>query len=180
VTAVALPTFLCLFTSESLRQDSCFAGLDRRWTDRTDEGPCEYVSYAIGTDKLGDRVPTVAAAIIVARPGDVAQAGVGAALCAWCDDLGRALLPVDLVAVDRAVEFYGWIGQHAPLMMRNFRQDGEVKANLPSWWRRRAEFYLAQPRNGQPDFRREESSTSTFNIEELKRFMDNRKAGKAQ
>ncbi len=177
MTAAGLPTIICLFTSESLRQDSCFAGLDRRWTDRTDEGPCEYVSYAIGTDKVQDRVPNPAAAVIVARPSDVAQPGVGAALCAWCDDLGRALMPVDVVAVDRAVEFYGWIGSHAPLMLRNFRQDGEVRSNLPSWWRRRAEFHLAHPKNG--DFRREESSTSTFNIDELKKFMDSRKAARS-
>jgi hypothetical protein len=170
------PIILCLFSSETLRQDSCFAGIDRRWTDRTDEGPCQYVSYAIGTDKLADRVNGAVAAVVVVRPADVMPPANASNFVAWCDDLGRQMLPTDLVAVDRAVEFYGWIGANAPLMMRNFRQDGEVKTHLPSWWRRRAEYYLAHPKSG--DFRREESSTSTFNIEDLRKFMDGRRAGK--
>jgi hypothetical protein len=169
-----LPAIICLFSSEDLRQGSCFAGIDRRWTDRTDAGACAYVSYALGTDQPAARVASPLAAVALVRPSDLKEAGPTAQLRAWCEALGREL-PTDVVAVDRAMELYAWIGKHAPAQMRNFRQDGEVKPNLPSWWRRRAEIFLATPPKAAAVPAADESNDA-LNLDDLRKFMAKKKA----
>ena len=164
------PTLLCLFDREDARQASCFAGADADWVDRTDHGRCRYVSALMDDEPdLGHLSAT--AAVIVIRP-TLLSSVTGGRLGAWLAALEDEDLPVSLLATDAPVTAFAWLTKYAPRSLHCFRQDGAVEPHLPSWWRRHAESYLADP--DQRGNAGDDSSTGQFSKEVLNRYLANR------
>jgi hypothetical protein len=165
------PSFLCLFASEDARQASCFSGGDHTWVDRTDHGRCRYLSINIDADEPDSGHMRALAAVVVVQPAAL-QGTAGERLRLWLAALEDHRVPVDLLATDAPVTFYTWLNQHAPRLLRNFQQDGAVTPELPSWWRQRAEFHLANP--GSHGTAEDDHSTGAFSVDVVRRYLANR------
>ena len=139
--------FLCLFSSEALRRESCF-GENGGWRDRTDAGACDFVPHVLDGD-----VPALAhsglfaATTFLVRPSDLGNGE------AERDERGRALrafvrpgLSFEIVATDSAIDLVRWLGAAAPELLSACRQDGEVRFESFGWWRSRAERHFSADR----------------------------------
>ena len=163
-------------SSEALRVSSCFSGADRSWRDRTDMGWCEYQSKAVGFDKPDWPAFGVKAAIVVVRPSDLDGAN-GAVLKAWLIALHEQDIDLDIVAIEAPVSFHTWLNHHVRAVIGSLNMDGEVRPELPSWWRRRVETHLTAP-SEQDGSKADESSTGTFSLDQVRRYIDAKRQGR--
>ena len=166
-----LPHMLCIFDSAQTRNDSCFADSEHTWTDRTDLGRCRYVSVVMTEDEPDSGFIQAIAAVVVVCPSQLDD-HAGERLRQWLAALEDHNIPVDLLATDAPVTFYVWLNRHAPRLLHSFRQDGEIKTLLPSWWRRLAEHHLTNP--GSHGTAENDYSTGQFSHELVKRFLASR------
>lgn len=168
------PAILCLFSTDALRQRSCFADGDASWLDRTDRGWCRYLSIALDTEGGLPGGDGLRGAIVLVDAASLA--GDGALLRDWLDTLHADGVPTVIATSGEAVAFLTWLTRAAPGHSSGYNPDGIVRPELPSWWRRQAEAILARD-PGERERRSDESSTGMFSAEMVRQYAALRRTG---
>lgn len=155
--------YLCLFSSEPLRQASCFATAGATWSERTEFGRCELTSHILDGDASALGVSGLFSAVTaLVQPADL-EGNSAAYLREGLPSFLRPGAALELVAVDSPIQLIRWVATEAPRLLPFCRQDGDVRPESVSWWRQRAEILLAEssdpgnaPVGDSPDIEAEE------------------------
>ncbi len=170
------PQFLVLFGNPLEREASCFGNGDNAWLDRTDEGPVRFESVIVGRERPSES-PMLAVALLLV-PGQL-EPPLAGEVAALLDRYRRDGSAIDLMAGGSAMEAIAWINRHLPRLGDCLRADGEVRPDLPSFWRRWAESRLAARRAPVPPPRprsaTDQEGSGFFSLDAIKQFLVDRR-----